>query len=91
MTRDRSMVSATDTIDFWLLLVNAVILKNGFIIYERWYWLLVITIPLQLFAFISFRKKVLKRGKTRLKLFTLPFSLTLRKYEQYLKKEAVSK
>jgi hypothetical protein len=61
MTRNHSMVSSTGTIDFWLLLLNAVVLKNGFIIHEKWYWLLVITIPLQILALISFRKKVLKR------------------------------
>jgi hypothetical protein len=41
----------------FLFLLNAIILKQGFIASEKWYWLLSITLPLMIAAVIASYKK----------------------------------
>jgi hypothetical protein len=61
MTKDQGMAPARGTISFWLLLLNAVVLKTGFTVDEKLYWLLAITIPLQLIALTGFLGKAAKQ------------------------------
>ena len=56
MTRNQ-LISVSDHIMFLQLLMNAVILKNAFVVHEKWYWLLVITIPMFLASLITYRRK----------------------------------
>jgi hypothetical protein len=56
MTRNQE-ISANSNIAFLLLLFNVIVLESGFTIHEKWYWFLVVTIPLQLITLIPFRRK----------------------------------
>jgi hypothetical protein len=56
MTRNRA-ISVSDHIIFLLLLTNVIALKNAFVIREKWYWVLVITIPLFIVSLIMCRRK----------------------------------
>lgn len=61
MTKDQGIAPARGTISFWLLLLNAIVLKTGFTVDEKLYWLLAITMPLQLIALTGFLGKVVKQ------------------------------
>lgn len=58
MTENHKEVSAGGTIVLLLVLVNVITLKNAFIFHKDWYWLLLLTIPLQLIALMAHRRKV---------------------------------
>lgn len=37
-----------------MLLCDAIVLKNAYVIHEKWYWMLLITLPVTVFACIGF-------------------------------------
>lgn len=56
MTRNQK-ISANGSITFLLLLINVLVMKNGFIIHEKWYLLLPGTIPMLAFSIALSRRK----------------------------------
>jgi hypothetical protein len=59
MQRNQKKVSAGGTIVLLLLLLNVIMLKQGFISNEAWYKLAFVTVPLLLIAIVLFRKKII--------------------------------
>jgi hypothetical protein len=64
MTRNQKKISANGSLALLLLLINANILKSGWIIHANWYWLLLLTIPLQVAALVAQRRKSTKYVET---------------------------
>ena len=54
MSRDHQKISKNGIIITLLILLNAIVLEQGLISNEKWYWALIITIPA---LFIFFLRK----------------------------------
>jgi len=57
MQGNQQQVSLSGASISFLFLLNAIILKQGFIANGKWYWLLSITLPLMIAAIIASYKK----------------------------------
>ena len=57
MSNLQKPVSAAGMILLLLLIINALILKAGFLDNERWYWLLILTLPLFLLTIKNHTQK----------------------------------
>lgn len=36
-----------------MVLCNAIVLKNAYLIHEKWYWMLLVTVPVMIYALID--------------------------------------
>jgi hypothetical protein len=67
MLQKENRVSISETVILFLVVSNALILKTAFVNNEKWYWSLIITLPLLLISIIHVRKKArlyaLSKGK----------------------------
>lgn len=57
MLQKENRVSISETVILFLVVSNALILKTAFVNNEKWYWSLIITLPLLLISIIHVRKK----------------------------------
>ena len=57
MHRNPEKISAGRPTVLLLLLLNAIILEEGYVAHEKWYWLLYITIPLLLVSILLFYRR----------------------------------
>jgi hypothetical protein len=57
MTRSLNAVSTSGIILSMLIFINAVILKTANTVDERWYWALLVSVPLLLIAIWDIRQK----------------------------------
>ncbi|MDQ3846530.1 MAG: hypothetical protein M3342_21350 [Bacteroidota bacterium] len=58
MLRNQQTVSARGMTMLLSAIANAVVLQNGFIINEKWYWALVLTVPMLLLTLMDKRKVI---------------------------------
>ena len=57
MTGKQQPVSASGIIILFLVLLSAIAMKSGYISNEKWYWVLIVTLPLLLLAILNIRQK----------------------------------
>lgn len=57
MQRNRSTVSAGGIVVLFVVLLNAIVIRQGFVIHPEWYRFLFLTLPL--LTFLVFRRKML--------------------------------
>ena len=57
MTGNERQISANELVILILVFGSAIALTEGYINNERWYWLLILTLPLLLLAIIDIRQK----------------------------------
>jgi len=50
-------IPASGSIILFLILLNAIVLRTGYTGNEKWYWVLIVTLPLLLLAFLNIRQK----------------------------------
>ena len=58
MYQNGKKISADGVLVLWLVILNTIILKQGFIAHPKWYFLLMLTIPLMLISLFVFRRKI---------------------------------
>ena len=56
MIRNQKNVPASGVIILILVLVSALALKGGYMNSEKWYWVLILTLPLLLLAILNIRQ-----------------------------------
>ncbi|MBD0286037.1 MAG: hypothetical protein ICV79_11535 [Flavisolibacter sp.] len=56
MSRNPQTVSAHGVAMLLSAIANAVVLRNGLTINEKWYWALILTVPMLLFVLMDKRK-----------------------------------
>ena len=54
MTGNTTDVAGSGAMAMAMVLCNAVVLKNAYLIHEKWYWMLLVTIPVMVYALIDF-------------------------------------
>ena len=54
MTGNTTDVSGSGVMATAMVLCNAIVLKNAYIIHEKWYWMLLVTVPVMVFSLIEF-------------------------------------
>lgn len=54
MTGNTTGVSGSGVAAMAMVLCNAIVLKNAYVIHNKWYWMLLITLPAMVFALIEF-------------------------------------
>ncbi len=59
MQRNQNKVSAGGVIVLLFVLLNAIVLEQGFVSHPKWYKLAYVTLPLLLISIIMFRRKLL--------------------------------
>lgn len=57
MQRNQKQVSASGIFIVYLVLLNVVVMKQGFVAHSDWYTLLFVTLPLLLVSIITFKQK----------------------------------
>jgi hypothetical protein len=57
MSHNREQVPVKGTLVVLFVLINAVILRSGFVVHNKWYWLLALTVPLLLRVVILWRRE----------------------------------
>jgi hypothetical protein len=58
MTENQKEISAGGIMVVFLILANVITIKNAYLLHQDWYWLLLLTIPLQLIALKAHRRKM---------------------------------
>jgi hypothetical protein len=58
MTENKEKVSGDGAIALLFLLANAIVLENGFVQDKGWYWLLLLTVPLQVVSLYAHRRNM---------------------------------
>ncbi|NTS40402.1 hypothetical protein HRG84_05750 [Flavisolibacter sp. BT320] len=59
MTGNTTDVSGSGVVALAMVLFNAVVLKNAYLVHEKWYWMLLFTIPAMVYALIGlYRSRV---------------------------------
>ncbi len=53
MTGNTTDVSGSGVVALAMVLFNAVVLKNAYLVHEKWYWMLLFTIPAMVYALIG--------------------------------------
>ena len=56
MSQNQQMVSARGMAMLISWIANTIVLRNGFVINEKWYWALVLTVPMLLFILMDKHK-----------------------------------
>ncbi|HEY1021686.1 MAG TPA: hypothetical protein VGE06_05210 [Flavisolibacter sp.] len=54
MTGNTTDVSGSGVMAMAMVLCNVVVLKNAYLIHAKWYWMLLVTVPVMVFALIDF-------------------------------------
>ncbi|MBB1285754.1 hypothetical protein HRH25_15325 [Flavisolibacter sp. BT320] len=54
MTGNTTYVAGSGAMAMAMVLCNAVVLKNAYLIHEKWYWMLLVTVPVMVYALIDF-------------------------------------
>ena len=54
MTGNTTDVTGSGAMAVAMVLCNAVVLKNAYLIHEKWYWMLLLTVPVMVYALIDF-------------------------------------
>jgi hypothetical protein len=54
MTGNTTDVAGSGAMAMAMVLCNAVVLKNAYLVHEKWYWMLLVTVPVMVYALIDF-------------------------------------
>ena len=57
MERSHQKISAGGPLVFFLLLLNTIVLREGFLASVKWYWVLTFTLPMLVTAIITSSRK----------------------------------
>ncbi|MEP7257112.1 MAG: hypothetical protein ABI687_01965 [Flavitalea sp.] len=66
MTSERKPISANGMMLFFLVLINVILIETGYTKDEKWYWLLLISLPLLVWSILN----VLQKKHTALRGFS---------------------
>jgi len=58
MTGKKKPIPATGSIILFLVLLNAISIRAGYSENEKWYWVLIITLPLLLLAILKYWRQL---------------------------------
>lgn len=53
MTGNTADASGSGVVALAMVLFNAIVLKNAYLIHEKWYWMLFLTVPAMVYALIG--------------------------------------
>jgi hypothetical protein len=54
MTGNTTDATSSGAMAMAMILCDAIVLKNAYIMHEKWYWMLLVTIPVTVYAIIDF-------------------------------------